>query len=71
MYNLITSLFTELFIYVRMTYETLYYIRIIKCGTDLPYVVGFGEDPGVCLVDGHDQKQGDCASVHFLFGYLS
>ena len=23
MYNLITSLFTELFIYVRMTYETL------------------------------------------------
>ena len=54
-----------------MTYETLYYIRIIKCGTDLLYVVGFGEDPGVCLVDGHDQKQGDCASVHFLFGYLS
>ena len=40
-----------------------------KCGTDLPHVVGFGKDPRVCLVNGRDQKQGDCASVHLLSSF--
>ena len=38
-----------------------------ECSTDFSHVVGLGKDSGVCLVDGCNQKHGDCALVHLPF----